>query len=101
MMIREKTVLKEFIERRRFCDVCGDGINITMACSKAKCEYCKKDLCEKCIGHEESSCGDYREVYCQRCWDIGNAYRPTIEEAEAKIDEMYAKWRELCVAKRG
>jgi len=95
-MIKENVILKETTIRKKYCDECQSEIKIGLACSKAKCEYCKKDLCEKCIGYEDYSGGDYRIVYCKTCWEIGESYRPTIEKLENKIDELYEEWQSLC-----
>ena len=95
-MIKKKSILEKSVERHKFCDICGTEIHIGMARSKAQCEYCGKDLCNKCIGHEDNTIGDYRNVWCKRCWDIGNEYRPIIDELETKIEELYSRWQELC-----
>jgi len=97
-MIKEiKTLkLKEHTEKRKFCDVCKSEIRIGLTCSKAVCEYCGKDLCNECVGHEEESGGDYRICYCKECWKMGEKYRPLIEEHEKEIDRLYAEWQLLC-----
>ena len=91
-----KAIKKEIMEPHKYCDVCGNEIRIGLVCSKAKCEYCKKDLCEKCIGHEESSPGDYRIVYCNNCWEIGEKYRPKIEQLNDEICILYKEWQDKC-----
>jgi len=98
-MIKENKILKETTERHKFCDVCGKEISIGLACSAAHCEYCKKDLCEECIGHEEDTWGDYRQVYCKQCWEIGNYYRPLIEKIEKELDQLYQDWQNECKQK--
>jgi len=95
-MIKEVKKQKEVIERHKYCDVCGTKISIEMACGKAKCEYCGKDLCDKCVGYEESNSGDYRIVYCAECWDIGKDYRPIIKQHEDKVDQLYDEWINKC-----
>jgi len=95
-MIKETKTLKETTERHKYCDDCGTEIRIGLACSKAVCEYCKKDLCNKCIGHESDSWGDYRVVYCKTCWELGNEYRPIIEQKENEIEKLYDQWKSLC-----
>ena len=95
-MIKEVKKQKEVIERHKYCDVCGAKISIELSCGKAKCEYCEKDLCDECVGHEESNSGDYRIVYCAKCWDIGKEYRPIIKQHEDKVDQLYDKWRDKC-----
>lgn len=95
-MIKEKKVNKEVIERQKFCDVCGKEITIGLRCSVARCEYCKKDLCSECIGHEYETGGDYRVVYCESCWKIGDEYRLIIEDLEAQIRNLYSEWWGRC-----
>ena len=95
-MIKEKTILKETTIRHKYCDECKSEINIGLACSKAVCEYCRKDLCEECIGYEYETGGDYRTVYCKSCWEIGETYRPTIEKLHNEIDNLYEEWQLLC-----
>jgi hypothetical protein len=95
-MIKETKVLKEETVRHKFCDDCGAKISFRLACSKASCEYCKKDLCEKCVGYEENTMGDYRTVYCKKCWELGNEYRPIIEEHEKEVDRLYEEWQDKC-----
>lgn len=92
IMIKKNVIMKEVPEYQKFCDGCGILIQIGMACSKAKCEYCGKDLCEKCIGHEAPTFGDHREVYCKSCWSIGDKYRDKIAELEAQIESLYGEW---------
>jgi superfamily II helicase len=97
-MIKETKILKEKIEYSKFCDVCGKKIRMDMACSAARCEYCGKDLCEDCIGHEESTDGDYRTVFCKKCNTIGDDYRPLITKLKIEIDELYDQWITKCKA---
>lgn len=87
---------KEVEERYKFCDVWGTEIHIGLTCGVARCEYCKKDLCEECIGHEEGTLGDYRSVYCKKCWDIGTKYRTELEKLEYEVEQLYKKWKDEC-----
>ena len=95
-MIKSIKAQEEVFTYHRYCDVCGAEITHSLACTNARCMYCKKDLCEKCIGHEEGTSGDYRDVWCKRCWDIGSAYRPKIEAFEAKVQLLYQEWQSKC-----
>ena len=95
-MLKKTTTLVEEDKYQRFCDICGKEIIVSLACSRATCAYCTRDLCENCIGHEDSTFGDYRTVYCEQCWGLGDQYRPLIEEYECKIHEMYKKWQSEC-----
>lgn len=99
-MIKETKIQTEVIEKHKFCDVCGVEIRRDLACTVARCWYCKKDLCEKCIGYEESDGSDYRTVYCKRCWEIGEHYRPLIEELGTKIEQLYTEWTNKCNQKQ-
>lgn len=95
-MIKEIKIKKEVTEKHRFCDVCGVEIRIGLACSERQCSYCKRDLCEKCIGHEDDDGSDWRVVYCKECWDIGKDYRPKIDELYDKIGHLYNEWKSRC-----
>lgn len=88
--------MKEVMEPHRYCDVCGDEINIGLTCHKANCMYCKKDLCETCVGNEHDTPGDYRSVYCKQCWKLGEGYRPEIEKLHNKIEQLYQEWQDKC-----
>ena len=98
-MIKETKIQREAIEKHKFCDICGVEINIGLVCSAAHCTYCRKDLCNECIGHEESDGSDYRTCWCKRCWEIGEQYRPMIEKMETKIEQLYAEWQDRCKEK--
>jgi hypothetical protein len=95
-MIKEIKKQKEVITKHKYCDVCGAEIKNSLACSTATCEYCKKDLCDECIGHEEETGADYRDVWCSVCWLIGSEYRPDIEKLEAKVHLLYQEWQDRC-----
>lgn len=95
-MIKETKIQKEVTERHKFCDVCGEEIRIGLACGSARCICCKRDLCKKCIGHEEEDGSDYLTVWCKRCWELGEQYRSLIEELETKIEQLYTEWQDKC-----
>lgn len=95
-MIKEEETIKTEIIRHKYCDDCGSEIHRGMQCSVAKCEICGKDLCDKCIGHEDGNTGDYRTVYCKNCWTIGESYRNEINELENRIDKLNNDWISKC-----
>lgn len=95
-MYKKTTVNKEVETTKKYCDVCGNEIHIGLACSAIKCGQCKKDLCEKCIGYEESDCGDYRYGYCERCWNIGQPFLNAIEQCSDRIEELHGQWTSEC-----
>ena len=95
-MIKETKVQKELVEHHKFCDVCGKEISMGLKCTSARCMYCGKDLCENCIGHEDCTPGDYRDIFCKKCWEIGNEYRPVIGELNAKVEALYKEWQDKC-----
>jgi hypothetical protein len=99
-MIKEVPVTRPDVERHKFCDVCGVEVSIGLRCSKAQCEYCKRDLCNKCAFHEDDSGWDYRTVWCEKCWKIGEGFRPTIEKHQSEIERLYVEWQELCKKER-
>jgi len=96
MVYKTIKVAKEIMEPHRYCDICGNEININLACNTARCSYCGRDLCEDCIGNEEDTSGDYRFVFCKDCWNIGESYRPEIDELHTKINELYEEWQGKC-----
>lgn len=98
-MYKTTIIDKKVEETHKYCDVCGIEIVMDLACSVARCEYCKKDLCDKCVGHEECGIGDYRTVYCKQCWDAGFMYREEIDYLEELVEKMYEKWEKKCSKK--
>jgi len=96
-MIKERKINKEIIEKHKYCDICGAEIRMELACNSARCMYCRRDLCEKCIGYEEEDrSSDYRDVWCKDCWELGNEYRPKIEKLDEEIRELYEEWQTKC-----
>lgn len=100
-MIKKTKIQKEVVERHKFCDVCGTEIRIGLACSSARCTYCRNDLCGNCIGHEEDTGGDFRIVWCKHCWDLGGYYRPKIKKLEFEMNRLYADWKGKCRSDSG
>jgi hypothetical protein len=100
MMIKTIKKKEEIEYNEKYCDECGAKIRIGLACCSARCEKCNKDLCEKCVGHEESTYGDYREVYCKSCWAIGKEYVSKIELLRDDIGKLYEEWKIKCLEKR-
>lgn len=97
-MIVEKKELVEAYKtiRTKFCDICGDEIIIGLACSKAVCSCCGKDLCEKCIGDEIDMGGDSRIVYCEKCYTIYKKYEVEIKKHHDEVDRLYQECRAEC-----
>ena len=95
-MIKEVKQTQEITIKHKYCDDCGVEIKRDMACSVAKCEICGKDLCNKCIGYEANTMGDYREVYCNKCWELGTEYRLKIEQLENEIEILSTEWHNRC-----
>lgn len=95
-MIKESKVQYERIEHHRFCDKCGEEIRALPGVRVAKCMYCNKDLCEKCVAYEDSNLSTHRIVYCNDCWNIGEEYRRTIDELSSKIQSLYKEWQDKC-----
>jgi hypothetical protein len=95
-MIKEEITTQEVTIKYKYCDDCKIEIKRSMTCSVAKCEICGKDLCDKCVGHEDYRTGDYRTVYCEKCWSIGETYRQKIEELELKIEDLNDEWINKC-----
>ena len=99
-MIKEEKITKEvtFTEKHRFCDACGKEMHHQLSYGITVCKYCGKDLCRKCIGHEEDD-GDYSTVWCVDCWSKGEKYRLLIDQHENEIDQLYTDWENECKIK--
>ncbi len=95
-MIKELKIQYERVEYHRFCDECGEEIITGLGFRVAKCMYCKKELCGKCIAHEDSNPSTHRIVYCKDCWNVGEEYRHDIEELNSKIQCLYKEWQNKC-----
>jgi hypothetical protein len=95
-MIKEEILVEQVVKEITVCDICGDEIYRDLACSVIRCEQCGKDLCERCIGHENYTSGDYREGYCKSCWDIGQTYLSRIQMLENEIENLYDCWEAAC-----
>ena len=93
-MIKEEKQTQEVTIKRKYCDDCGTEIK--KGVSHVECEICGKDLCNDCIGYEVNTMGDYREVYCKKCWEIGTEYRIKIELLESEIEKLTTKWYNSC-----
>lgn len=90
-MLKNEITTTEVIIKHRYCDVCGE-----LMTHNYHCEICGKDLCRKCIGHEDYSFGDYTTVYCNSCWNIGDDYRNKIEVLENEIEQLTDEWHKNC-----
>jgi len=94
-MIKKTKTTQEVIISRRYCDVCGAEVYWRLQCSVAQCKICGRDLCERCVEYEVDTMGDYREVYCERCWGVGEPYRKAIKEHEKEINRLNDEWIEI------
>jgi len=97
MVFKLIKIKREMTGQHKFCDSCGIEISIGLACSAARCQICRKDLCENCIETEKGTSGSYREVWCKVCWRIGEKYRPEIKEFEAEVEKLYNAWYKECI----
>ena len=97
-MIKTDEITKQvtFKEKTRYCDFCGTKMNMS-GYSYTTCQICSKDVCKKCVGHEEDIMGDYGpDVWCKTCWEIGEEYRKKIEEHEKEIERLSDEWYKKC-----
>ena len=93
VVIREHTETQTVVVKKRYCDVCGEELGWTLQCSKAKCVLCGKDLCEKCVGYEEETGGDYRRCWCKHCWEVGEPFRNEMERLRSLIEDQHHLWK--------
>jgi hypothetical protein len=90
-MIKKTTRTQEITESHYYCDICD-------SLAKTRCCKCHKDLCNKCVEHEDSDrFSDYRgDCYCAKCWDLGERYRVEIEAHEKEIKRLSDEWDKEC-----
>ena len=79
---------------KAYCDICNDkGIKC--------CLLCKRDLCIKHITFDPRDLGDYPDVYCESCWNIGEGYRRAIDDiqnaADVKIEKQEENWKAAAI----
>ena len=87
-MKKEYIIKQEIKKVKVYCDDCSKEISHSLACCVARCMNCGKDLCEKCIAHENNTGGDWREVYCKFCWSVEQEYSAEIAELHKQIDDI-------------
>ena len=75
-----------------YCDICKTQIKSRYHV----CVICQKDICEKCVGHEDDTIGDYSNYYCKTCWQIGEPFRNKINQLNLDIDKLNDEWLNLC-----
>ena len=94
-MLKSEVIKIDKTVTYRLCDYCNTNIDHQVY-SKLRCEMCDKDLCSDCIGHENTTYGDVREVYCKPCWEKGIKYLSEIKTLEDKIEQLNDEWRKEC-----
>jgi len=94
-MIKKEEKIKKVTVQTLYCDDCGVNIgNNDVYVSSVICEICGKDLCEKCVGHEDSTF--YRECYCNNCWTLGEEFRFKKDALENEIELLETEYRNKC-----
>lgn len=61
-----------------FCDACGIEL-----VHPAKCKICGRKICHKCSVwwyNSPTTDNEQLDVYCIKCWELGNPYRLEIEQ---------------------
>jgi hypothetical protein len=99
-MIKEREVKQTTKIKEKFCDDCGTKLTHRMYCSYAVCEICGVDLCDKCIGHEDNTMGDYRVVYCKYCWTLYEPVKQILIERGKEDDIIIDECKEKCLKLR-
>ena len=90
-MIKQEQITEVKTISKLFCDDCHTEMRY-----RRTCVCCKKDMCEKCVGHEHNDGGDYSDYYCWTCWNIGEPYRDKIKELEEQIETLNDEWLSKC-----
>lgn len=92
-MIREERSNKETVVKRKFCDECDAEMPLGHT---TRCEMCKRDICNRCVGHEKETMTDFREIYCHECWEAGKEYRDKILWLEERVENVMDEWQKQC-----
>jgi len=88
-MKKEREITKKYMVEEYYCDVCGDKAEPYVCC------VCNRHLCDKhTYHHYDKWGGDYADLYCYHCWNIGKKYREEIEKIESKCDDEKDKKNE-------
>lgn len=92
-MIKKEEIIDIRIISKVYCDDCGKEIEYGY---RRTCYCCEKDMCDKCLGHEENDAGDYSTYYCLKCWSLGEPYRNKIKELGDQIEQLSDEWLTKC-----
>lgn len=89
-----KTVTIETPVTGYLCDWCGQEIGFTFFHPRS-CGMCGRYACEEHHNGwwEESFGGDWPDLRCKECQDIGKPYLQHIEELEQATGEQMDAWR--------
>ena len=93
---KTETVKRKIVSYK--CDICGKNIR-----NRKNCCICGKHICKSCSYYDFPT-GDYADIYCNVCWNIGESYRLKIVEieeiADQKIDDLTNEWHHICKLKK-
>ena len=92
-MIKKEEKMKKVIVTTYYCDIDGCESH-----GKNTCCMCKRDICDKHRIHDDRWGGDYPDIYCTECWEIGKKYRDASKQIETdaddKMEEQDNLWKE-------
>lgn len=87
------------------CDVCGKIFD--KQSNLKRCRMCGRDICDDCkVDYFEARSydqydGDYPDLYCKVCWDIGKEYielyKKTREKSYEDLAKIEKEWSEKCL----
>ena len=79
------------------CDACGKEITWSHTRPWA-CKICGRHFHNQCDRSHSEYFGDYEEVTCSCCCEIGKPFREKIKELEREQDEALAEWHKIARA---
>lgn len=78
------------------CDLCGK-----ISRHRRICSICNRDICSSCTFFDPRCIEDYRDMYCESCFNIGEEYFRRMEEERKKFDivieEIEKEWKEKAI----
>ena len=82
-----------------FCDRCGEQKDFTYG-GGGSCCACGRDVCRDCNVYDDHQGGDYPDVYCRECWEIGEPFRERQAAAESEceriVEAAQKEWVKAC-----
>lgn len=81
--VEREGVTTEMMKVVYSCDLCGK-----ISRHRRTCSICNRNTCSSCTFFDPRCTRDYRDMYCESCFDIGEKYFKRMEEEQKKFDDL-------------